>query len=278
MQNKTSPLLRVLQGIVIGGGAILPGISGGVLCVLFGLYQPLMELLAHPARAFRTAWRTFLPVGIGWAIGFWLFAKLLALFFTAHAVLAVSLFFGLIAGSFPSLIREANREGRSVWSWVSFAASAVFMLTFFLWVQGQSGTLELTPGVGWYFFCGILWGLSLIVPGLSTSALLIHMGLFEPMNAGIAAFSPAVLLPWLAGICASVFPFARLVERLFRERYAIAFWAVTGFVTASTLLIIPRSFASAGEAALALLCAAVGFLAAWFSSRLAKKAARNNEN
>ena len=272
MQNKTSPLLRVLQGLIIGSGAILPGISGGVLCVLFGLYQPLMELLAHPKKAFRTAWRIFLPVVIGWLAGFWLFAKLLELLFNAHAVLAISLFLGLIAGSFPSLLREANREGRSIGSWISFAVSTVFMLAFFLILENQTSTLNLTPGIGWFFFCGLLWGLSLIVPGMSMSALLIYMGLFEPLTAGIAAFSPGVLLPMLAGICACVFPFARLVERLFKRHYAVAFWGVTGFVVASTLLIIPRSFASLQEAALSLLCAAAGFAAAYGSSLLAKKA------
>jgi putative membrane protein len=44
-------LLLVLSGILIGGGAILPGISGGVLCVIFGIYRPMMELLSHPKRA-----------------------------------------------------------------------------------------------------------------------------------------------------------------------------------------------------------------------------------
>ena len=268
MQNKTSPLLRILQGIIIGSGAILPGISGGVLCVTFGLYQPLMELLAHPIRGFRSAWRTFLPVVIGWLAGFWLFAKVLELFFTAHAVLAVSLFLGLIAGSYPSLLREANREGRSAASWVSFGISTAALLAFFLLLDGTGVTLSITPNIGWFFFCGILWGLSLIVPGMSMSALLIYMGLFEPLTAGIAAFSTAVLLPMLAGICAAVFPFARLVERLFKTHYAPAFWAVTGFVTASALSIIPRRFASVREGLLALLCAVLGFLAAWGLDRL----------
>ena len=41
-------IIRVIQGILIGAGAILPGISGGVLCVVFGIYRPMMALLAHP--------------------------------------------------------------------------------------------------------------------------------------------------------------------------------------------------------------------------------------
>ena len=48
-------VLRVLQGMLIGVGAVLPGISGGVLCVVFGIYKPVMELLSQPRlKKFKT--------------------------------------------------------------------------------------------------------------------------------------------------------------------------------------------------------------------------------
>ena len=57
-------ILRAIQGALIGVGAILPGVSGGVLCVLFGIYRPMMELFSHPAGAIKKYWRLLLPVGI----------------------------------------------------------------------------------------------------------------------------------------------------------------------------------------------------------------------
>ena len=62
-------LLRVIHGALIGAGAILPGISGGVLCVLFGIYRPMMALLAHPIKTFRIYYKLFIPVLLGWAVG-----------------------------------------------------------------------------------------------------------------------------------------------------------------------------------------------------------------
>ena len=58
-------ILRLVQGVIIGAGAILPGISGGVLAVIFGIYRPMMEALTHPKQALRRYWRMLLPVGIG---------------------------------------------------------------------------------------------------------------------------------------------------------------------------------------------------------------------
>ena len=63
-------LVRMLQGMLIGLGAVLPGISGGVLCVIFGIYRPVMELLSNPRKYFFTHIRKLLPVILGGAVGF----------------------------------------------------------------------------------------------------------------------------------------------------------------------------------------------------------------
>ena len=55
--SKMTPLqfvFRVVQGALIGLGAVLPGISGGVLSVIFGIYKPIMELLSNPIANFKT--------------------------------------------------------------------------------------------------------------------------------------------------------------------------------------------------------------------------------
>ena len=68
-------LYRGLLGAIIGVGAVLPGISGGVLCVAFGIYKPVMELLGDPLRMFRTHIPKLLQVSVFWAFPtFWLFS------------------------------------------------------------------------------------------------------------------------------------------------------------------------------------------------------------
>lgn len=72
-QQRMSPamaLLRVLQGALIGLGAVLPGISGGVLCVIFGIYRPVMELLSDPRKNYKTHLPKLAPVFLGMAVGF----------------------------------------------------------------------------------------------------------------------------------------------------------------------------------------------------------------
>ena len=73
-------ILQIFQGALIGLGAVLPGISGGVLCVVFGIYKPIMELLSNPFKNFKTHVPRLIPVIIGAAIGFLGIANLLAFF------------------------------------------------------------------------------------------------------------------------------------------------------------------------------------------------------
>lgn len=261
---------RALQGALIGGGAILPGISGGVLCVVFGLYRPMMALLADPIRCFGQYWRMFLPVGIGWIAGFFGFARLVEMAFALSANAAVCLFIGLIAGTFPSLWREAGKEGRSRSGAAAAVLSFAALLGALLFFGSAGEELSLTPNVGWFFFCGILWGLSLIIPGMTSSSVLIFLGLFQPMNSGIASFDMSVVVPMALGVAATVLVLARAVDRLFRERYTVAFHIVLGVTAASTAVIIPTSFAGAGEALTCALLFIAGCFAAGWIEKLGK--------
>lgn len=63
-------LRDLLCGVLLGAGAILPGVSGGVLAVVFGIYGPFMELLTRPRMVLPKYWRWLPPLAIGWCLGF----------------------------------------------------------------------------------------------------------------------------------------------------------------------------------------------------------------
>ena len=91
-------LRDLLCGILIGAGAILPGVSGGVLAVVFDIYRPFMEVLTHPREAIPKYWRWFIPIGLGCAVGFLGFAKGIAAAIDVSSTVTTWLFIGLIVG------------------------------------------------------------------------------------------------------------------------------------------------------------------------------------
>lgn len=234
-------LVRILQGSLIGLGAVLPGISGGVLCVVFGIYKPIMELLAEPLRLFKTHVPKLIPVGMGGVIGFLGIANVLSMLLEKYPAPSVCVFVGVIGGMLPTLYREAGEQGRSSASYISLyiAMIAVFVLLVAL----QILNVVIAPGFGWYVFCGFCLALSVIAPGMSFSTLLMPLGLYEPFVAGIGRMDLAVLIPGGIGALATVILLVKAVNTLFEKHYSVAFHAILGVVIAATIMIIPfRSF------------------------------------
>ncbi len=261
-------LLMLLKGALIGTGGILPGISGGVLSVALGVYKPVMALLAHPIRELRARFWYYLPLAVGFALGVLGLSRVVAWMFSASEVAAVWLFIGLIAGTFPSLWKEAGAQGRPASGLVCGGVAFAVALTGFLLLQ-SAGTAQVTPNVWVWLLCGVLWGVGLIAPGMSSSSLFILMGVYEPMATGIADLSLPVLLPMGAGLAASVLTLSHGVNALLRRFYAQTMHAIMGVAMASTVAIIPISSLTSWRGTLLYaFCFAVGLIAALWMGRL----------
>lgn len=252
----------MIQGALIGLGAVLPGISGGVLSVVFGIYKPVMEVLANPVRNFKTHITGLMPYFVGAAAGFFGIAKLLAFVLDKYPDPSVCLFAGLITGMFPSLWREAGQKGRDKTSFASAAAG--FAVIFILLSVLDASSIVIKPGTGWYLFCGFCLALSIIAPGMSFSTLLMPLGLYTPFVDGIGSLDADIIIPGAAGALATVVCLAKLINMLFERYYSRAFHAITGIVAAATLMIIPfQNFISSAEAFIAdTVCFAAGIAAA----------------
>lgn len=264
-------LIKVLQGALIGLGAVLPGISGGVLCVIFGIYKTIMEFLADPFRKLKSHFPKLLPIGIGGVIGFLGIANVLSFLLDKYPAPSVCVFIGLITGMLPSLFREAGEQGRSKASFISMGIAMV--LIFALLISLQVFSVQITPNFVWYLFCGFCLALSVIAPGMSFSTLLMPLGLYEPFVAGIGHMDFAVLIPGGIGALATVILFAKAVDALFNKHYSVSFHAIVGVVIAATVMIIPfESFtASVASCVVNIICLAAGIVAALFLDKFNQK-------
>ena len=263
--KKISPVklvLQIFQGALIGLGAVLPGISGGVLSVIFGIYKPIMELLANPFGKFKSHVPKLIPYVIGAAIGFLRIANLLSYVLEKYPNPSVCLFIGLIAGMLPSLWREAGEQGRTKGSYISLLVALVFIFALLIGLENSS--VEITPNFVWYVFCGFCLALSLIAPGMSFSTLLMPLGLYTPFVDGIGHFSMSVLIPAGIGVLATLICLSKAINILFEKYYSLAFHAIIGIVIAATVIIIPfESFMTSLRSGVTnVLCIAIGIVAA----------------
>jgi putative membrane protein len=181
----------VLTGFLMALADSVPGVSGGTIVFLMGLYDrfitSLSDLIHGTREARRKAMPFLIPLGLGWLVGMGMAVSVLAEVFTNSIYAVSSLFYGLVLASIPLIARE-EKEALSQMKYLPFAflgAGIVIGLSFLnLSSLMSSGSFSfllflyvLAAG-----FCGIC---AMVLPGISGSSLLMAFGLYVPFITGL---------------------------------------------------------------------------------------------
>lgn len=230
-------IFRFFKGVLIGIGAILPGLSGGVLSVVFKLYTPIMRFLGKPLYRFKDNFKYFFPVGLGGLLGIFIFAFFVSAALGSYATFFTCLFIGLVIGTFPSLYREAGARGRRSKDFVYMAIAGILVIGLMLLGEQRLMTVETSTLV--WFLVGAIVGLGVIVPGLSPSNFLIYFGLYKPMSDAIKNLEIPAVLPIGLGGLISILLLAKPVNYLIDKHYSAIYHTILGLVIGSSLGIFP---------------------------------------
>lgn len=268
MKNKNVGdwLLRFVKGMFIGSGFILPGVSGGALAAVFGIYERLISFIAHLTREFKKNLLFFIPVGLGGLAGVFLLSFAVSFFLGAYEVQILWFFVGCILGTIPALYKQAGKKGRKGYHYIIMGVSFIVSLLFLLF--GESLIKGQVPlNFGTWMIAGGLIGLGIIVPGLSPSNFLVYMGMYKAMTDAIKTIDIMVIIPIGLGGLACVLLLSKLMDYIFKRAYAGLFHIILGVVFSSTLMIIPRehNYLAPSSLLLLVLCAAGVALGYWMS-------------
>lgn len=231
-------IVNFIKGMFIGIGGVLPGLSGGALAAVFGLYEPLIHFVSHVGKDFKKNVKFFLPVVVGGAFGVFALSHLLSYLLDYH-LSEVSVFFvGCMLGVFPSLVRQAGKHGRKVWH-VFLAVGAAFVAFWLLLQLSAHATYAREANFFTWVMSGGIIGLGVTFPGMSPSNFLMFLALYQPLNEGISQLNLMIVLPVMIGGLLSFLLTAKLVDYLLKVAYPIVFHLIIGFVITSTVMIVP---------------------------------------
>ena len=164
------------KGILIGSGAILPGISSGVFCVIFGIYEKLINSILNLFHDFKKNFIFLLPIGLGGITGVLLVGKLLNFFFNEYPMPTKFCFIGLILGSIPILFKQANHKNGFHLHYFIFLVIAFLFGFFSIKLEAilpEFISLDLGESNFLYFILsGLLMSIGIVVPGVSSSVIL----------------------------------------------------------------------------------------------------------
>ena len=274
MKNKKNVILQsilwIIQGCIVGIGAILPGVSGGTLCYAFGIYNPILEVLSSPIKGIKKYWYMLIFVGIGGGLGFIGFAGVTNWLLSLNEGVVLCVFVGLIIGTLPDIWKESGEKGRNKFSIISLVISFVAITAIF-YVFKNVLALTIQPNfVGW-LICGLLWGLSFIVPGFSSSTLLLFFGIYGQMSEGISHLDFGVLIPLGLAMLATLLLLSKVMKFVFDKYHSIVSHCVLGFVVATTIMILPSFNTNVINILIYVGCIIAGGVSSFFFSKACNK-------
>lgn len=238
-QQKTESVLsRFLKGVVIALGFILPGVSGGVLAAILGIYERMLRFMAHLTKNFKENLLFFLPVGIGGIVGIGLLSKPLEWLLQNYQIVVLWGFAGAIIGTLPALAKESTLKSKRTMGDLFWFFGTMIIGFLFLYFMGDIlGTIP-ANFLG-FVLAGGLIALGVLVPGLSPSNLLLVLGLYDPMLKGFKGFDIlGVFLPIAIGGLLVMLLFSKLMEWLLEHYHSKVYHFILGIVIASTVLIV----------------------------------------
>lgn len=263
-QTQRKPLwITLLTGFFLGIGAIAPGVSGGAIAVIFGLYDQITDAVANFYKDFWNKMRFLIPLGLGAAAGILLFGHLIKFLFDNYNIQVRCLFIGLMVGTLPSVFRCANKQGFRRWYPIPLVLAAALTISLaFLETLSYSGG-ETGLSFPLLLLSGAVIGFGTIVPGVSSSFILIAAGLYDPLLALLTDMDIVRLLPVALGFGAFVLLFAKLVNWLYRRAYGLMSYIVCGLLIGSIAPVIPQGLGWNLTTALSVLLGILGCALSW---------------
>lgn len=263
-------LISFLKGMALSVGAIAPGVSGGTLAVIFGIYERITETIAHAFKNFKENVAFFFPIALGGGFGVLIFSRLINFLFKNYNIEVKYLFIGLIIGTFPSLFKHANKKGFKYTYLIPFVLTLGIAVVFSI-LDGKAMNIipEANEGFFQLIIYGSIIGFGTIIPGISASFILMYMGAYELVLDSIANINIPVLIPLGIGFALSIVLFARLINWLFKKVFGYTNYAVLGFVIGSIVPIFP-GFKMDFRYLIGLALFLIGFYISLYLSRFEK--------
>lgn len=161
-------------GILLGAGAILPGVSSGVICVILGMYDKLIDAIFNLFKNFKKNFLYLLPIGLGGIIGVFLFGNILKTLFSTFPAQTSFCFIGLILGSIPLLVKKVNSEHTFKLRYVLFTVISFILGCFLVIFENRLNLSNDLSNFSFLFLVmsGFLMAIGVVFPGVSNTLIL----------------------------------------------------------------------------------------------------------
>ena len=245
-RSRKDYMLLTLKGMGMGAADVVPGVSGGTIAFIVGIYEELIDSIKSintKALAlffkgnFAEFWKTvngsfLLSIVLGIGISVFSLAKMITFLLTTYPILIWSFFFGLVLSSTYFVSKEIK-----VWNlsrYIAFALGSI--IAFYITVA----TPAETPTDLWFIFlCGAIAICAMILPGISGSFILVLLGKYFYIMEAVKSFNIPIMLTFIAGASIGIISFSNVLSYLLKRFHDITIAILGGFMLGSLNKVWP---------------------------------------
>lgn len=279
MKNNTLKdfFYRMFCGLFLGISVIAPGISGSIMAVMMGIYDDLINIISNPFKNFRKNFVYLLPMVIGAGAGILVLIQALDFLFEHYPVPAYLLFMSLIAGSIPTVFKEARKGIIKKKYFIGVFLALCFALTIGLlakseYVVAVDTANTATTAMRVYLpIVGGVAGMMSMIPGMSVSMVLMMFNVYEPLLSAAKSFDVKTIMPVGIAFLVGMVLFSNITKTVFKKFRTLGFLMVLGFMTGSIISIFPGLPTDLLNWVLTIIAVAVGLTISYIFKLLGKK-------
>lgn len=238
-------LSNFIKGIFIGSGAILPGVSSGVICMVVGLYEKLLDSILNFLKDIKGNFKFLFPIVCGSIVGIILFSNIIFYCFNTIPCQTKSLFIGLLLGSIYILAQsnlkvEDNINNKS--KYIAFFFCLLIGISLIILENTISFSTEYTPNefnASFLILSGFFMSIGIVVPGVSSTVILMLLGVYSTYLSAVSMVNMTVLFPIMLGAGIGSIIFMKIIQYLFNKYHSQTIFGIIGFSLGSVLILYP---------------------------------------
>jgi len=244
--------ILILKGFIIGIAFIIPGVSGGTLAIYLGVYDRMLHSITHVFKEFKKSVLYLLPLLIGIVSSIVLLAKLLGWLIDRNSFITLLFFVGLLLGGIPSLLKNVKGKPIKTTGFIAFGIAFIVVIGLLIGkiinnvIPVDYFTINFVT-VLLIFVLGMAAAATMVIPGVSGSALLITLGFYTAIVTNVVGnifdfssflYNIQVVIPFGLGAVVGIFLISHILEVSLRKYPIQSYMAILGFIVASAIAII----------------------------------------
>lgn len=245
-------IILFIKGVVLGVAFVIPGVSGGTLAVLMGIYEELIEAASNFYKSiadFKKYIMYLLPIDLGAVFSVAVFAKLIKFGLEKSPIITILIFLGMIIGGIPALVRNVKGTKTNLKDMTLMLVGLIIVISMLIFHKSNTNVVLTNMSITGYitlFLVGAIAAVTMVVPGISGSFTLMLIGYYEPilnLVNDITSFKnlgPNLILifTFMLGVFIGIIFISKIIEWCLKHYKRETYYAIIGFVLSSIISVI----------------------------------------